>query len=61
LEQYGTSTEALYVTMDSLNVTNISILEIAAYHINNGGMHLFIDEIHKYQNWSQELKNINDL
>jgi predicted AAA+ superfamily ATPase len=25
-----------------------------------GGTHLFVDEIHKYQNWSQELKNIRD-
>jgi predicted AAA+ superfamily ATPase len=23
-----------------------------------GGEYLFIDEIHKYENWSQEIKNI---
>src|SRR5690606_23243483 len=25
-----------------------------------GGTHLFLDEVHKYPNWSQELKNIYD-
>lgn len=33
---------------------------MAKHHAQNGGTHLFVDEIHKYQNWSQELKNIRD-
>lgn len=28
--------------------------------MNKGGEHLFIDEVHKYRNWSIELKNIYD-
>ena len=26
----------------------------------NGGKYLFLDEIHKYENWAQEIKNIYD-
>ena len=59
-EQFKTSTQALYISMDSLQVSNLSIYEIAEYHSMQGGTHLFVDEIHKYPNWSIELKNIYD-
>ena len=59
-ETFGLSNSALYVSMDNLQVANKSIWEIAEYHHNHGGTHLFIDEIHKYYNWSMELKNIYD-
>jgi predicted AAA+ superfamily ATPase len=58
---YGNDPKALYVSMDSLSLSNSSIVEIAKYHYNHGGTHLFIDEIHKYPNWSAELKHIYDL
>jgi uncharacterized protein len=53
--------QALYVSMDSIVVKSYSILEIAEYHINKGGTHLFVDEIHKYDGWSREIKTIYDL
>ena len=39
---------------------SLSILDIARYHSDRGGTHLYIDEIHKYDRWSLELKNIYD-
>jgi uncharacterized protein len=51
---------ALYVSMDNIAISNKTLVEIATEHYNHGGTHLFIDEIHKYQNWSLELKNIYD-
>jgi uncharacterized protein len=51
---------ALYVSMDNIALSNKTLVEIATEHYNHGGTHLFIDEIHKYQNWSLELKNIYD-
>jgi len=33
---------------------------LAADFEKQGGKYLFIDEVHKYQNWSQEVKNIYD-
>lgn len=59
-EQFGTSTAALYISMDDVALSKYTLIDLAKHHAQNGGTHLFIDEIHKYQNWSQELKNIRD-
>lgn len=59
-EKFGTSPAALYVSMDDLALASYTLLDLAKKHVQTGGTHLFIDEIHKYQNWSQELKNIRD-
>jgi uncharacterized protein len=59
-EKFGTSTTALYISMDDLALSNYTLLDLAKQHVQYGGTHLFVDEIHKYQNWSQELKNIRD-
>jgi uncharacterized protein len=58
--QFGNSEKVLYISMDDFIINGYSLLDIASYHYNHGGTHLFIDEIHKYYNWSQELKNISD-
>ena len=52
--------KALYVSMDSFLVGELSMYEIAQEFVQNGGELLCFDEIHKYTNWSQELKNIYD-
>ncbi len=54
------SRKVLYISMDSLAMAGLSIIEVAKNHMNLGGTHLFVDEIHKYDNWSLELKNIYD-
>jgi len=36
------------------------LIDLAGNFYKNEGEYLFIDEIHKYENWSQELKNIYD-
>jgi uncharacterized protein len=59
-EKFGTQASALYVSMDDMAVANYTLIDIAKHHVQSGGAHLFLDEIHKYQNWSQELKNIRD-
>ncbi|MCP9762811.1 ATP-binding protein [Lacihabitans soyangensis] len=59
-ETHKTANQALFVSMDDIQVSGLSIWEIAEYHYNQGGTHLYIDEIHKYDNWSIELKNIYD-
>jgi uncharacterized protein len=60
-QKFGYDSKALYVSMDSLSLFNHSTADIAKYHYNHGGTYLFIDEIHKYPNWSAELKHIYDL
>ena len=51
---------ALYVSMDSFLVGELSMYEIAEAFEVQGGKLLCFDEIHKYSNWSQELKTIYD-
>jgi len=59
-ENFGITPEALYVSLDDMYFTNNSLSELADSFVANGGKYLFIDEIHKYRNWSKELKNIYD-
>jgi len=53
--------KSLYVSMDSFLVGELSMYEIAERFEMEGGKLLCFDEIHKYQNWSQELKSIYDI
>lgn len=39
---------------------NQKLVEVATSFVKEGGTHLYIDEIHKYQHWSTELKEIYD-
>jgi predicted AAA+ superfamily ATPase len=52
--------ESLYVSMDSFLIGELSMYEIAESFEQEGGKLLCFDEIHKYVNWSQELKSIYD-
>ena len=54
------SNEALYLTADHYWFYTNNLVETANEFYQNGGRFLFIDEVHKYQNWSRELKNIYD-
>ncbi len=52
--------DALYITADHTWFYNHTLLETANDWYKQGGKILFIDEVHKYPNWSVELKNIYD-
>ncbi len=52
--------KSLYVSMDSFLIGERSMYEIAEEFEMQGGKLLCFDEIHKYTNWSQELKSIYD-
>ena len=60
-ETFGNRKEALFISMDNFALKDFKIYDIAKYHLEHGGSHLFIDEIHKYEDWSIELKSIYDL
>jgi predicted AAA+ superfamily ATPase len=59
-EYLNNSPHVLYASMDDFYFSQSSLLQLADEWVKKGGTHLFIDEIHKYPNWSQELKNIYD-
>jgi len=52
--------KALYVTADHTWFYNHTLLDTAMDWYKQGGRILFIDEVHKYPQWSRELKNIYD-
>lgn len=54
------SKKALYVSADDMYFGDNKLYDLADNFYKNAGEHLFIDEIHKYPNWSRELKNIYD-
>ena len=60
-ENYKDSDKALYVSLDNIYFTDNKLVDFAKEFVANGGEHLFLDEVHKYENWSVELKNIYDL
>jgi hypothetical protein len=54
------SHKMLYVGADHLYFSTHTLVETADAFVKEGGDQLFIDEIHKYENWSRELKQIYD-
>lgn len=54
------SKKALYVSADDMYFGENKLFELADDFYKNAGEYLFIDEIHKYADWSRELKNIYD-
>ncbi|MCK5781243.1 MAG: ATP-binding protein [Flavobacteriales bacterium] len=52
--------KALYVSMENPYFYNHSIVDLVEDFHNNGGRYLFLDEVHKYGNWSSEVKFVYD-
>lgn len=51
----------LYCSCDGAYFASHTLLDLVSQFYKNGGKHLFLDEIHKYPNWSREIKEIYDL
>ena len=52
--------KALYVSLDNLYFSEHSLIELAETFLKKGGTHLFLDEVHKYPDWSRSVKNLYD-
>ena len=50
----------LYASVDNIWFSEHKLYDMASEFAKRGGKYLFLDEVHKYPNWSQELKNIYD-
>jgi predicted AAA+ superfamily ATPase len=50
----------LYVSADDIYFSNNRLSDLIDTFYKDGGKHIFIDEIHKYKNWSVELKIVYD-
>ncbi|HTN20553.1 MAG TPA: AAA family ATPase [Pelobium sp.] len=52
--------KTLYVSLDSLWFNSRTLVDLVSEFVKKGGEYLFLDEVHKYLGWAQELKNIYD-
>lgn len=50
----------LYISLDNIWFAENKLSILTDTFVKRGGKYLFLDEVHKYPNWSQELKNIYD-
>lgn len=60
IKKYDNLDETLYVSADNIYFAGHTLYELATNFYSQGGKHLYIDEIHKYNGWSTEIKNIYD-
>lgn len=61
LKQLGlTPMEGTYWSLDDFYFTTHSLVETAEEFYKRGGKYLFLDEVHKYENWSLHIKNLYD-
>ncbi len=54
------SNTSLYVSLDDLYFSNHRLYDLGAEFVRIGGQLLLLDEVHRYANWSQEIKNLYD-
>ena len=57
LELNGTS---LYSSLDNIWWAENRLVDVAEEFVQKGGRYLFLDEVHHYPTWRQEIKNIYD-
>jgi len=57
---YDGSTNALYISVDNPRFQQSPLHEFAAEFHKQGGEYLFLDEVHKYPEWSKHIKAIID-
>jgi predicted AAA+ superfamily ATPase len=60
-EHYGNNPQdVLYTSLDNIYFSNNNLYSLADDFYSQGGKVLYVDEVHKYPTWSQEIKNIYD-
>ena len=60
IKENSKNRKMLYVSADHVYFSTHTLIALADEFAKEAGEQLFIDEIHKYDNWSRELKQIYD-
>ena len=60
IKEHRDSHKMFYASADHLYFSSHTLVELVDEFATEGGEQIFIDEIHKYENWSRELKQIYD-
>ena len=59
-KHYEHDPSVLYASLDDIWFSGNKLVDMADRFAKQGGKVLFLDEVHKYPEWSRELKNIYD-
>lgn len=59
-ESFTDVDSAFYVSLDDLWFKTHALTDLVEYAYTHGVNHLYLDEVHRYPDWSQNLKNIHD-
>lgn len=60
IKEHHSADDTLYVSAEHMYFASHSLYDLAEEFFKNGGKYLFIDEVHKYEGWSRELKLMYD-
>ena len=60
IKEHRDSRRMFYISADHLYFSSHTLVDTVNEFAKEGGEQIFIDEIHKYENWSRELKQIYD-
>ena len=60
LESYEDIDQTLYASLDNLWFATHSLMDLVDWAYRHGISRLYLDEVHRYEGWSQALKNIYD-
>jgi len=60
LENYEDVDQTLYASLDDLWFASHSLIDLVDWAYQHGIMRLYLDEVHRYDQWSINLKNIYD-
>lgn len=60
LENYDDIDQTLYASLDDLWFSSHSLIELVDWADRHGIRRLYLDEVHRYEQWSETLKNIYD-
>jgi hypothetical protein len=60
LENYEDIDQTLYASLDDLWFSSHTLVELVDWANRHGIMRLYLDEVHRYDQWSANLKNIYD-
>lgn len=60
LLNYTNIDKTLYVSLDDLWFTTHSLIDLVDWADQHGMTRLYLDEVHRYEKWSETLKNIYD-
>ena len=59
-QNFAPDSRVLFVSLDNLYFSDNTLYDLADVFHKKGGQLLVIDEVHKYSNWTTEIKNIYD-